>query len=78
MESARGAGGENDAGETVRRVRDKLAWMQGIVQESFAHAEPGGGGSPADASDIDGGDGIAGPAASGSAWEAGQSGLGRW
>jgi hypothetical protein len=57
METVRSADGEDDAGATVRRVREKLAWMQGIVQEGLARTEPGCGGNSEDATDVVGVDG---------------------
>ncbi len=55
METARGPDGEDSAQAIVLRVRDKLAWMQGIVEEGLARVEPGGRNAE-DASDADGGD----------------------
>ena len=65
METARGADGEDDAGSTVRRVREKLAWIEGIVQEGLARSEPGCGGDADDASEVVDADGGSGVAASG-------------
>jgi hypothetical protein len=53
MEAARGADGVNDTEATVRRVREKLSWMQGIVQEEVAHNVLDDGGDSADARDVD-------------------------
>jgi hypothetical protein len=51
---ARGEDGGDGAGSSVQRVREKLAWMQDIVQEGLARIEPGGNGNSADASQGDG------------------------
>ncbi len=63
METTQGADEEDDAGATVRRVREKLAWMQGIVREGLARTEQDGG----NAEDASYGVGADGPPASGSA-----------